>query len=232
MKIRGQMVTAAAATASLFTATSGIFLSGGSRISFAEPLTADAVAALQAAVTNPTSDLTAVLAQMDTQQPGSSAQFVSALQSNTDTTALATALQQLVTANAALQTTITTALTTLAAAPSLASLGTTGGNFLNLPNLVSANGPVLTSTPPSPPVLASNNPNPQSGNPSVPSDPSLPNPSAPGPSPVAGLTPFTRPGQNPTVDPGHNPPGPPTDLPSHGDNPNAPVNPGRGNSRA
>lgn len=150
MKVRGQVVTAAAATVILFTAASGILLSGGSRTSFAEPLTQEGLTALEAAVANPSSALAAVLQQMDALQPGSAAQFVNALKTNTDTDTMATALQNLVAANGALQVTITSALSTLAATPSLPAITTTAGNYVNLPNLLSSDAtrPVLTSIPP------------------------------------------------------------------------------------
>jgi len=158
MKVRGQVVTAAAATVILFTAASGILLSGGSRTSFAEPLTKEGLTALEAAVTNPSSALAAVLQQMDALQSGSAAQFVNALKTNTDTDALATALQNLVAANGALAVTFASALSTLAATPNLPSIATTAGNYVNLPNLLSSdsNHPILTATRPTSTNLASN----------------------------------------------------------------------------
>lgn len=223
MKVRGQVVTAAAATVILFAAASGILLSSGSRTSFAEPLNAEGLQALQIAVTAPSSALAAVLAQMDAIQLGSSAQFVAAMKTNTDTDALATALQNLVAANGALQVTITSALSTLASAPSLAAVATTAGNYVNLPNLLStdANRPILTATRPVQTNLASAEPVGQTGGlPGIENlNPAAPAPLFPASNPLTN--PFTRPGQNPALTPGNGAPAPVAQ----------PILPGKPNSR-
>jgi len=232
MKVRGQVVTAAAATVILFAATSGILLSGGSRTSFAEPLNADGLQALQAAVTVPSSALAAVLKQMDALQAGSSAQFIDAMKTNTDTDTLATALQNLVAANGALQVTITSALSTLAAAPSLASVTTTAGNYVNLPNLLSSdtNKPILTATRPTLTNLASIDG--QAGA-QASGDLGLENlnPAAPLFTPAHSITnPFTRPGQNAALTTGNGAaaPVPPTILAVNNASPTITVLPGNG----
>jgi hypothetical protein len=228
MKVRGQVVTAAAATVILFAAASGILLSSGSRTSFAEPLNAEGLQALQIAVTAPSSALAAVLAQMDAIQLGSSAQFVAAMKTNTDTDALATALQNLVAANGALQVTITSALSTLASAPSLAAVTTTAGNYVNLPNLLSsdANRPILTATRPVQTNLASTYSQPVGQAGGVQGLENL-NPAAPAPLFTASnslTNPFTRPGQNPALAlPGNGaaPPVAQTIPPANGGRPNS-----------
>jgi len=232
MKVRGQVVAAAAATVILFTAASGILLSSGSRTSFAEPLTKEGLTALEAAVANPTGALAAVLRQMDALQPGSGAQFVAALRTNTDTDAMANALQSLVAANGNLQVTITSALSALAASPDLPVLATTAGNYVNLPNLLSSDAtrPLLTSVPPVRTNFASTDN--QTGGDQNQTLADL-NPAAPG-SRFNGpdiRNPFTRPGQNRELDRGRF-----EDQHDHDHDFHPPVDggrggPGRGNSR-
>jgi hypothetical protein len=230
MKIRHQALTAGTATAILLAATSGIFLSTASRSSFAEPISPEALQALQAAVSNPTGDLQAIFAQMDAASPGSSQTFIAAVKSNTDTVDLASAMQNLVAVNGALTTTIESALSTLSADPRLASVETSGG-AINVSSLVSTvNTSFQAALPPAP----TGNANASGGQPSV-SDAQKTladlNPAAPGGTPLGASppggsqlgSPFTRPGSNPGASPGDGNAGPPTGINT---------GPGKPNSRA
>src|SRR6185437_12202447 len=109
---------------------------GGASASLADPIDPAAVSALEAAVNNPSGDLAALINQMNSEVPGSGTQFAQAFQ-NTDTNALASALETLAGSDSALQGTIENALATLSQDPSLASVSS-GGQTLNVANIVSS----------------------------------------------------------------------------------------------
>jgi hypothetical protein len=143
MKLKHQALSAVSATALLIAASAGLLALGGTRASFADPIDPAAVSALQSAVSNPNADLAGLITQMNSEVPGSGTQFAQAFQ-NTDTDALANALAALAGSNAALQSTIESALTSLSQNPSLASVSS-GGQTLNVANVVSSINTTLSN---------------------------------------------------------------------------------------
>jgi hypothetical protein len=135
MKLKHQAISAVSATALLLGASVGLITLAGTTVTLAEPIDSAAVAALQAAVNNPNSDLAALINKMNSEVPGSGTQFAQAF-TNTDTDALANALTSIAAGNAALQNTIDSALSTLSQEPGLASV-TSGGTTINVANVVS-----------------------------------------------------------------------------------------------
>jgi hypothetical protein len=125
MKLRQQALSAVAATALLAGISGILILSGGTRSSLAETISAEALTVFTAATSQPGAELKAQLDRMDQVSPGASQQFVAAVRSAQDTDGLAASLQALATQQAGLQSTIDSALTALAKDPKVA--GAAGG---------------------------------------------------------------------------------------------------------
>jgi hypothetical protein len=217
MNIQRQAISAAATTAVLLAIGMGIVMLDGTTASRAEPIDPAALSALQAAVNKPDGSLKALIDKMNAEQPGSGTQFVQAFNSG-DTDALATALANVASGNAALQDTIASALATLAAEPNLAAIASANG--INVASVVASVKTAVAAHFQAKSQTEASNQTDQN-QPNTNGDLSNVNPGAPAPfaGPAGGpFNPFTGPGRSPqALSPSPN---------------TSPAGPGQPNSRA
>jgi hypothetical protein len=217
MNIQRQAISAAATTAVLLAIGMGIVMLDGTTASRAEPIDPAALSALQAAVNKPDGSLKALIDKMNAEQPGSGTQFVQAFNSG-DTDALATALANVASGNAALQDTIASALATLAAEPNLAAIASANG--INVASVVASVKTAVAAHFQAKSQTEASNQTDQN-QPNTNGDLSNVNPGAPAPfagPPGGPFNPFTGPGRSPqALSPSPN---------------TSPAGPGQPNSRA
>lgn len=136
MKLKHQVLSAVSATALMLAGSAALVIAFGTT-SEAARINPAVRAALMSAVDHPTDALQALISQMNSEVPGSGAQFARAFRDN-DTDGVAAALAAIVDGNSTLQDTIASALSTLAAEPQLAAVKTAKGGTINGSTVVSS----------------------------------------------------------------------------------------------